>query len=337
METRHYYDRNRSSFFFPIALITVGVIWLLVNSGRVAPENIYRLLPYWPIVLVLAGVSILVGRRLWPLSLLLWTALGVAVVAAVIAPPAFLPKPTPVEVKHQVLSSPVEGVKSATVGLHLSVYPATIQALQDSNKLVNADIFSTGTPRLNVSGGERKDVQLEDNFGGNFNWWRFDQFLSGTNNPWTIGLNDSVPLDLAVDASTGSARLNLAGLKVSSMRLNASTGSMDVRLPAGQAITPLEVKCSTGSMAITIPGDTAVDMSINASTGGVTVNLPADAGVQVTVVSNGTGGLSLGPGLDKVQGDSKDKEGVYQNAAFKTSGTPIKIRLDMSTGGVTIR
>lgn len=336
MEKQYAYGRPRPSFFFPIALITAGVIWLLVNSGRVPVDNVYRLLPYWPILLILAGLSILLRHIWWPLNLVLWGGAAVLVVAAVIAPPAFLPKAPTAEVKHQVLTAPGNGVKSAAVGLHLSIYPATIHALTDSGSLITADVYSTGTPRLDVSGGDRKDVQLQDTF-GSFAWWRFDQIFNQTATPWDIRLNGGIPMDLTVNASTGSSNLDLSGLSLSSLRVDASTGSMEVKLPASSKTLPVTVQCSTGSMRITIPDNTPVDMSLDASTGGVTINLPKTAGVQVTVTSNGTGGLSLAPGFEKMQGDANKREGVYQNAAYNTAAAPIKIRLDMSTGGVNIR
>lgn len=164
-EYRNPVRRHPPSFFWPITLITVGVVWLLVNSGIIATESVYRLVPLWPMLLVLAGVSLLLDRIWWPLSALLWLAAGAFVVWALMNPPAFLPRVTVPELRHETFTEPLGSARSASVTLNLSGDPNRVYALEDSNDLFVADLNYIGEMQVDVNGSEEKNVNLDENRG----------------------------------------------------------------------------------------------------------------------------------------------------------------------------
>ncbi len=51
------------SFFFPLALIAAGVIWLMVSMGRLPADNLWALARFWPFLLIAAGLGIM--ARTW--------------------------------------------------------------------------------------------------------------------------------------------------------------------------------------------------------------------------------------------------------------------------------
>ena len=335
---REYRNRDRS-FFFPIALITAGVIWLLVNNGSVPVENLYRLLPFWPVLIILAGISLLFRRMWWPLNALMWAVVAVLVVWLLTSGSAFLPQTQSLELKHETLRETLGSAKSASVNLDLSIRPTTVHALADANDLMVADVYSVTGMVLDASGGERKNVQLRENFGGNnfvFNP-RIDQWIESASRPWDIGLSTKVPLELKVDAGTGSTDLNLEKLQLETLQVNVGTGSMDISLPESQAALPVKIDGGTGGIAVRLAGNTPVELTINGGTGGVNITLPANAAVQVEVRDGGTGSLNLPAGFTKVRGDAQEDEGTWENAAFSGAKIPVKIILDIGTGSVTIR
>jgi hypothetical protein len=338
METvRHEtFRRHGPSLFFPIALITAGVIWLLVNNGTIPVEHIYRLAPYWPALLILGGLSLVFRQIWWPLSALMWAAAAVLVVWMLVASPNLLPAPKGVEFKEERVTEALGSTKSATVGLDLSTMSTTIHKLSGSSDLIDATISHAGKLNFTASGNEQKTVKLgvssEDP-----TWW-FNWLASGAqeSKPWDIGLTTQVPLRLRVDASTGSTKMDLDGVQLESLTVNGSTGSLVIDLPADAPRFPFTYDASTGSAVINVPGGTAFDMNVEASTGSITIDVPDGAGVQVDVRDGGPGGLNM-PGIEKVSGRQNEDEGIYENAAYATSPYPIKIVLDLSTGGVTIK
>ena len=67
----------RRGLFWPLVLITNGLVFLLVNYGLVPGVTALSLLSLWPLLLILGGVDIAIGRR-WPLAAL---GIDVAVIA----------------------------------------------------------------------------------------------------------------------------------------------------------------------------------------------------------------------------------------------------------------
>ncbi|MBE0697825.1 MAG: hypothetical protein IH586_12960, partial [Anaerolineaceae bacterium] len=193
---REYYREYRTSFFFPIALITVGVVWLLVNNGTIAMENVYRLAPYWPVLLILAGLSIVLNRLWWPLSSFLWLAAGAAVVWFLIYPPAFLSSTFVSEQRLETYTEKLGEAQSASVTLDLSLNPTRVNSLQDSADLIYASIYQSGGVSFSVSGAQQKTVRLRNHF--NISPWNLGwQALSGQKlQSWEIGLTPDIPLDL---------------------------------------------------------------------------------------------------------------------------------------------
>jgi hypothetical protein len=334
---RHeHFRRHGPSLFFPIALITAGVIWLLVNNGTIPVEHVYRLAPYWPALLILGGLSLVFRQIWWPLSALMWAAAAVLVVWMLVASPNLLPVPKGVEFKEERVTEALGSAKSATVGLDLSTMSTTIHPLSDSSELIDATISHAGRLDFETGGNEQKTVKL--GVSSNDPTWWFNWLASGAQEPkpWDIGLTTRVPLRLRVDASTGSTQMDLTGVQIESLTVNGSTGSLVVDLPANAQHFPFTLDASTGSTVIHVAGSTAVDMNINASTGSITIDVPDGAGVQVDVRDGGPGSLNMA-GIKKVSGHVNEDEGIYENDAFATAPYPIKIVLDLSTGSFTIK
>lgn len=70
-------DRN---LFFPVLIAGSGLVWLLVDLGRLSYANVAALSVFWPALLIAVGLDLLIGRRYPPLGALI----GVALVAGTI-------------------------------------------------------------------------------------------------------------------------------------------------------------------------------------------------------------------------------------------------------------
>jgi putative autotransporter adhesin-like protein len=56
--------QQRSSIFWPLALIAAGVVWILIRVGTVPVSSLWALTYLWPFLLIGAGISIIV-RPYW--------------------------------------------------------------------------------------------------------------------------------------------------------------------------------------------------------------------------------------------------------------------------------
>jgi hypothetical protein len=73
--------RNRS-LFWPFFLIAAGIVWFLVELGRLPVENLWALLYIWPFLLMAAGVSLILRVR-WPITR--WFVSGLTVLGMLLA------------------------------------------------------------------------------------------------------------------------------------------------------------------------------------------------------------------------------------------------------------
>lgn len=333
-----YYRHRRPSLFFPIALITAGVVWLLVNSGTIAVENVYRLAPYWPVLLILAGLGLLLERLWWPLSALMWLAAAAALVWFLVFPPAFLPAAPTSEQQLDRYTEPLEEANSALVNLDLSVHPTRIFALEDSEDLIDAEINHFGIIRFSTTGEQKKTVYLSQQNEGL--WWNFGwELLSrpASIQPWEIGLSPRIPLDLVVDAATARTEVDLSELQLHSLDLDGGTGNMEIDLPEDGDRFDINLDMSTGNVTLRVPKTSSFDLEVDGSTGNLIVDIADGVGVEVEVKDGGVGSLRLGSGFTKVREGDDDDEGVWQNAAYATTSTPVRITLDISTGNIELR
>lgn len=329
-------QRNGPSMFFPVLLITAGVIWMFINFGQVPVENVYRLIVYWPLLLIAAGLSVILRQISWILSNLFWLAFGALVVWFVVFPPVNLPGYVIPELSRRQLHEPLGQVKSASINLNLSVYPVEIGLITQDDKLFSADVTYTGGLHYEAFGNNtHKTVKLGENITGPI--FNIPGLLLETKTePWKIGLTSKIPLELDVKGGLGSIDLDLSALQLKSLKLDGNLGSAQVRLPEDSASYPFTLDMSTGSVNVRVPSGATFDMDVKGGPGSLNIVLPKDSGVQIVVNSGGPGRLNLPEGYKKVKQGKDNDEGTWENDAFQKDDSPIRINLEISLGSITI-
>jgi hypothetical protein len=86
---------RKLSLFWPLTLISTGVLWLMISTGRLPSENLWALTHFWPFILIGAGVGLIL-RPYWKYSTLVMDVLivGGAVFSVLYAPQLGWAKPT---------------------------------------------------------------------------------------------------------------------------------------------------------------------------------------------------------------------------------------------------
>ena len=112
------------SFFWPLLLIGVGIVWLLANIGVIESFSLSFLLRLWPVVLIAIGLEIMFGRH----SQILGGLIGLGVVAFVILLLVMAPNldiDLGPELKTLNFSEPLDDASSARIDLDLTHYSTT--------------------------------------------------------------------------------------------------------------------------------------------------------------------------------------------------------------------
>lgn len=240
---------TRRGLFWPLLLITIGLVFLLVNFGFIPGVTALSLLNLWPLLLVLAGVDIAIGRR-WPLA-----ALGIDVAVIALGLALIATQPTFVGGPFFVIGNGVGGDRDVTVAR---------QSVTSLSLEING-----GAGRFRVSGGSaalveahsaNEDLRLRrsdiDRGGAHANV-RIDQ--SGTRRVGSTTIDveariaSDVETELQVDGGAGEFIIDLRDVKLTGADLSVGAAQLTLTLPKPAAAVTIDVNAGASSIIIEIP------------------------------------------------------------------------------------
>ncbi len=332
---------HRPSLFWPIVLISVGVIWLLGNLGVISGANISVLLRLWPLILIIVGVELLIGRNSPALSGLIGIGAVVLIIALMLVGPS-LGWASNVEVKTASFSEPLEDTSSARISLNLGVADTTITPLTDSNELITADVSYIGEVEWVAEGETEKFVSLsqkDEGDGDTFNVFGFGWFFTDDKPVWNIGLSPDVPLDLDINGGVGEANLDLSELQVTDLNVSSGVGKITVSLPSAGESYSAQISGGVGETHLTIPTGPDVTLTVSGGVGESTIIVPDGAGVRVEADS-GVGGVNLPDSFERTGGDEDSfvgESGSWQTDNFAEADQQITITYNGGVGSLNIQ
>ena len=296
--------QHRPSLIGPLILITIGVLFLLANLGAL-PLTFWEIAArYWPLIFILIGLEIIIGRQSIVGGLVV-IVLWIAIVGGVIWL-SFTQGGAPiVGGTTETINQPLGEIKSATVDLNVGVAQVNVTALNsDTNDLMNGIFVHADNVRVNkaynVAGTEGRLSLKED--GVNF-------MLGGSSSSrWDLKLNPGIPIAVRLNGGVGRATLDLAALNIPSIAIDAGVGNL----------------------TLTTPKNGVTTMTINGGVGNVTINIPPGVAAYIRVDS-GLGNARI----DQTRFVKSDK--IYQSANYATAENKIDISIDGGLGNITIQ
>lgn len=323
--------RGYRSLFWPVILIGVGLIWLLHTLGFIPLANINALLSLWPLILIVIGLDLLIGRRSAVASALIALATVAIVVFVLLAAPA-LNLPTAGNVQSRLINEPLGQVTSADISLDLSFQPSHIYALNDSLTLFLGKIDYYGKLDYSAEGTSNRTLRLKQ-VAENIPFTLTSNFDAR----WEIGLSPAVPIDLSIDGGSGSANIDLTGLQLTTLNFDQGSGSFDVTLPMSPQTYEVTAVGGSGSLDIALPEQTSLTLRLDGQSGSLRLRLPANAGVRLEVQNSGSGGVNFPASLELVSGGA-DKEGVWQTPGYESAPYQLEIICeDLGSGSFNLR
>ncbi|MPM60596.1 hypothetical protein SDC9_107448 [bioreactor metagenome] len=324
--------RNRRSFCWPTLLIGVGLVWLLVNLGVIAPFNVSTILKLWPLLLIVLGMDILFAHRYtWIGSLL-----GLLAVAGVVGFLILAPRTGSLNnnaVLTEQFSEPVGDAMSADFNFETASEPVEIYSIGGATNLIDANLSHYGTIGFVVSGSTSKSIHLFENTDTS-SWLNWNWALNESK--WDIGLNSEIPASIVLDGGSGSINADLSELQLKSLTADLGSGSSNFTLPESNSSLLVNIDSGSGAVNLSLPEKTNLTLRIQSGSGAVNVSLPADAAVQVEVRDSGSGSLHLPSSLNLISGDSET--GTWETEGYAASSVKILIQiLDQGSGSVSIQ
>ncbi|GAB4477266.1 MAG: hypothetical protein Kow00124_20240 [Anaerolineae bacterium] len=325
-------QRGYRSLFWPIMLIGAGVVLLLANLNllQIDPLSLWRL---WPLLLIVAGIDILFSRRFPALGALLGlVVVGGAIGLLLVSPQTsagILGIPQPLEPQTSRFSEPLNGAQAAEITLELRPGPTTIRALDDPDRLFEAEVTHVFPVEYTVSGGRTREIFLGSPSGPQ-SYNLEPAFLN--NLEWDVAINPAVALDLTVTASIGSTEMDLSQMALDRLDFTGSVGSSEISLP-GTAFD-LDITTSTGETLIDIADGADVRGDVTLSVGHTEIDAGRRAVLDLDITSS-TGSLVMALGEDSEA--VIDLTGsVGENRLTLAEGAALDLEFSGSTGDLIV-
>lgn len=250
--------RSGFSVLGPAVLIGLGIIFLS-NSLDLVPWTVWgSLWRFWPVILILVGVQILLGRTGagWGISLVVAILLVIVLVgAAVAASQAGWGVPidmgTTAEGQTGTVDKDLTRLQEARATIEFGAGRLALDSLPTaSDKLVVVD-YTSGTlgraPRLRLQ--EQGRVGILSITGGD--GFRFGR--TAEPDQWNVHLAQTIPLDLTVRLGAAEGILDLTDLKARTLNLDVGASSTVVRFPARAGTTRAFVNAGAASLTLEVP------------------------------------------------------------------------------------
>lgn len=332
-------EERHTSLFGPIALIAIGLFFLVNRLNLITDLYWLDVLRLWPLLLVFLGLNVLALQAPRPYASLLSG--GIALVAVLSFGFVLLnglggtPFSSRLEIgdwQTKPIQFKANGVETAVYDLTIGPPGADLTALEDSNDLIAGTIAyqddylfdtrvtgSRASVRLAPQNQSEEWVFLPD-------YWR--QY--GEANRWQLGLNGRVPAALTLEAVAGRSLLDLRDLQLESLTLAVNAGDVELLLPGGDYNADLATNAATVEITLPENGRHAITLAVNA--GSATLHLPPGMALRVEL-DRALGSFNVNnAGLRQVG----DQENVWQTAGYNQAQDRVDLTIHIPLGSVTL-
>jgi len=294
---------RRPSVFWPLVLVGLGALLLLENLGLLPVGWWPALLQLWPVLIILIGLDMLIGRRSSS-SVGLIVVLGGLVVGGALLWAAVRASQLPGG-QTQSLVQTRQGAEQLDVRLSFAAGELRLEALGPSEHIMEGEARNgpgeSITQDYRVSGGLGRLALRQESSP------LLLPFLAarGATALWIVRLTPELPLNLEVSTGAGATTLDLSALDLQRLDLSAGVGQTMVAFP-----------------------DRAAEAEVTTGVGGTVLRLPADLAARITVRS----------GLANVAIPSRfsQDDNVYTSPGFDPASAFLDLDVNAGIGQVTI-
>jgi predicted membrane protein len=249
-----------------IILVFLGVVLLLQNFD-VLPWGLWAMLwRFWPVILIIIGLNIIIGRhKPWLATFLILGVmvafLGVAVWQYQMPPPSWEVISTYSEPRADLREARVE------IGFHagdfsLSALPPDFPNLVEA--VSRGDGLTADFRRQDMVG----HLRLTSTRQHRPPWGRVGMGWAD----WDVALNQDIPLTIAVESAAANVELDLRHLKVTEFHLELNAGNCNVVMPSSEGVTRAFIEANAANIEIIIPEGVAARIEADVNVGALEID-----------------------------------------------------------------
>ncbi len=258
------YRRRRGGTVVPLVLILIGVLLLLQNLGLVSADIWSTIGRLWPLLLVLIGLDVLLGRHLGGraiLGVMLLAFVGAGIWATVTAGSSTADSDT------RSFDQSLEGATSADVLVNFGAGQLTLSSLPGSDPTQLARLSFQGpanlepTTRYDVQNGVGQ-LQYGVNGRTGLAGSAFPMFSGRHSSSSQLGvaLSPNVPLTVTVRTGAADAQLDFSQLRATDLNVSVGASAAHMTLPASAGTTTAHVQGGLTALTIVVPPGVAAQV-----------------------------------------------------------------------------
>lgn len=310
---------DRDLFGWGVFFAVAGGLALAIQEGVVADRAWWS---FWPLILVGIGVGLLLRRTtLEPLGgVLVAATFGLMVGGSLAggmgglgAMPSGVCGPgdggTPFAGQRGALGT------AAAVTVELDCGDLAVSVLPGSDWTLEGTDDDGRGPRVEVDSDALEIRTAGDG----------PSFLGGARDAWRLALPTSTVMDVGVDLSAGTLRLDLEGARLTTLAVDLNAGQATIDLAGVAAIDGFEIDVNAGELAIALPS-LPLTGSIDANAGSVRLCAPPDVALRLRT------GDSVLAGQDFAAAGLVQVGDAWETPGYDTAATRIDLRTEANAG-----
>ena len=308
----------RGAIFWGAALVTAGVVILLIQQGYVSDEVLNEASRWWPLILIGAGVAVIFAGSLGAVAIGLAGVLLGALIGGLIGAGSFPTAcgggdPGPLQTFDE------GSLRGNGADVELDLNCVSLEVTGGDGREWNVEADEESAPDLELSSGKR-DLEIRSG----------DAVSLGGRRHVAVTLPDDAGTNLSTSLNAGDATLDLAGGHWGAIQVEGNAAAFTVDLSDAAADT-VEASLNAGSAGIQFSDQTDVgSVRLSANAGEFHVCVPDGVGLQVTI------------GSDVAVGHNLDEEGltevgdVWRTPGFESADTQIDIVFSGNAAAFTL-
>lgn len=258
---------------FGFILVFIGIIILLQNFGLLSSDIWAQIWQFWPVILILIGINMLLGRRspITALFLIVGLIILVFIIAYSITPQSNL--------KEENFVKPLGDLKTLDARIEFGAGDITISSLEENSlNLIEAKLKTAGgakTSYRETGAAADLSISMEERF----------FFFGAKPSEWNISFSRLPELSLDFDSGASNINLDLADLKAKKINLNIGAADANISMPARAGLVDAEISAGAASLDITVPEGVSAKIKKETGVSSFTVDKNRFPGIDGTFIS----------------------------------------------------
>ena len=264
---------NRGLVFWGVAFITAGAVALAIQAGAITGEAARDLWRFWPVALIVIGLSVIAART--PLAMAATVVAGLVVGGLGGTLVSGFPEGMNLGCDgepEETLTQEGSFDDSADVFLNLDCGSLDVTTAAGSDWSLNARHASDAAPDVEADDGS---LRVESEGGAAFGFTEARQ-------AWDVVLPTDPTLDLEVDANAATSTLALDDGTFTSLTVDANAGEVTMRLP-GATVANLSIDANAGSVSIEVDDATHLTGEVSMNAGSLDLCVPDGVGLEIVL------------------------------------------------------